>query len=102
MREMLRSAGVGMLVSMMVIDPATACRFCGQSWGYSGPSYSYSNESSCCSSPCQSCGYSEVVVSEPCGGCQSVAVANRVVIANRLVAHRANRAVANRVAATAR
>jgi SLA1 homology domain 1, SHD1 len=70
MRNSLRSAGVGMLVSMLVIDPAMACRNCGQSWGYGG-GYSYvSYESSCCYSPCQSCG-GEVVVSEPCGGCSS-------------------------------
>src|SRR5882757_7681343 len=70
MRSSLRSAAVGLLVSMMVIDPAIACRNCGQSWGYGG-GYSYvSYESSSCYLPCQSCG-GEVVVSEPCSGCSS-------------------------------
>jgi hypothetical protein len=74
MRNILRSAWVGVLVSMLVIDPALACRNCGQSWGYYAP-YQYSNSyersygSPCCS-PCPSCGGEEVVVSEPCG-CQS-------------------------------
>lgn len=72
MRNTIRSAFVGVLVTLMVIDPAVACWNCGSgyssSWGYGG-SYCCSYESSCCSSPCQSCGGEVVVVSEPCGGC---------------------------------
>ena len=62
MRRELRAVLVATLVAVLVIDPATACHYCGNYWGYWEPCGGYCEPVSCCGG----CEY-EVVHSAPCG-----------------------------------